>query len=147
NEVGALDTIERNAAGASQFAPQVSGLVSTLLGGGNATAQAGNIQANLDAYRKTLTPFANGAMVGNNPALKAQLDTIASDVANNVNAQFAGAGRDLSGLNQQALARGIAQGEAPVLAGQYNQDLQNQIGAAGALYGAGNTTAGMLSGL
>jgi hypothetical protein len=86
-------------------------------------------------------------MVGNNPALQAQLDQIASDTTNQVNGQFAAAGRDMSGMNQQTLARGIAQGEAPVIAGQYNQDVANQLSAANSLYGAQNSTSGLLSGL
>ncbi len=45
-----------------------------------------------------------------------------------------------------AYGRGIAAGEAPVIAGQYNTDIANQRGAQDALYGAGNTTAGMLGG-
>jgi Chaperone of endosialidase len=36
---------------------------------------------------------------------------------------------------------------APVIAAQHNQDTANRIAAATALYGAGNTTAGALSGL
>jgi Chaperone of endosialidase len=63
-----------------------------------------------------------------------------------VNGQFAAAGRDFSGANQQALARGLAQGEAPVIAAQYNQDVANQMGAVNSLYGAGNTTANTLAG-
>jgi hypothetical protein len=145
-ESSALGTIETNASNASQFNPQLTSLVSNLFAGGNANAQVGNIQSNLDAYKSFLTPMANGSMVGSNPALRSQLDTIANDVSTNVNGQFAAAGRDASGLNQQTLARGIAQGEAPVIANQYNQDRQNQLDAATALYGAGNTTAGLLSG-
>jgi hypothetical protein len=64
-----------------------------------------------------------------------------------VNGMFAGAGRDLSGLNQQALARGLSQGEGQLIANQYNQNAANQLGAMGSLYGAGNTTAGLLSNL
>src|SRR5262249_17620864 len=60
---------------------------------------------------------------------------------------FAGAGRDLSGLNQQALARGLSQGEGQLIANQYNQNAATQLGAMGSLYGAGNTTAGLLSSL
>ncbi len=101
----------------------------------------------MDAYRSQLTPYANGSMIGNNPALKAQLDTIMSDVGNSVNGQFAAAGRDMSGANQQAYGRGVAQGVAPVLANQYNQDVNNQINAAGQLYGAQNSTSGLLSAL
>src|SRR5262249_6042974 len=48
---------------------------------------------------------------------------------------------------QQALARGIAQGEAPVLADAYNQALGNQVAAIDKLYGAGGQTAGLLSNL
>ena len=70
-----------------------------------------------------------------------------SDITNQVNSQFAGAGRDMSGMNTQTLARGLAQGEGQLIANQYNQNVGNQLGAMGALYGAGNTTGGLLSGL
>jgi hypothetical protein len=63
-----------------------------------------------------------------------------SDITDQVNGSFAGAGRDFSGAHFQALGRGISQGLAPVLANQYNTDVANQRGAADALYGAGNTT-------
>jgi hypothetical protein len=86
-------------------------------------------------------------MIGNNPALQAQLAQIASDTTNQVNGQFAAAGRSGSGMNQQALGRGIAQGEAPVIANQYNQDVGNQMNAANSLYGAQNSTSGLMSGL
>jgi hypothetical protein len=39
------------------------------------------------------------------------------------------------------------QGVAPTIAAQYNQNVNNQQGAAGNLYNAGNTNAGILSGL
>jgi hypothetical protein len=86
-------------------------------------------------------------MIGNNPALAAQLAQIQTDVGNSVNGQFAAAGRDMSGANQMAYGRGVAAGEAPVIAAQYNQDVANQINAANALYNAGNSTAGTLSGM
>jgi hypothetical protein len=143
----AISQLEQNASAGNPYAGQISSLAGNLLNGGGATAQAGNVQSGLDAYRSQLTPYANGSMVGQNSALKDQLSQIATDVSNQVNGQFAGAGRDLSGMNQQTLARGIAQGEAPVIANQYNQDVQNQLNAAGQLYGAQNTTSGLLSGL
>jgi hypothetical protein len=146
-ESGALDTLQRNAGQASQFAPAITNFANNLLSGGNAGAESGNIQNGLSTFQNQLTPYANGSMIGNNPALKAQLDTIMSDVGNNINGQFAAAGRDFSGANQQAYGRGVAQGIAPVLASQYNQDVANQINAAGQLYGAQNTTSGLLAGL
>ena len=75
------------------------------------------------------------------------LDVLKNDVSTQVNGMFAGAGRDLSGMNQQALARGITQAEAPVLLDAYNRALAGQRSAIDLLYGAGGQTAGLLSNL
>ena len=144
-ESSALDTLQNNAAQGNPYAGQIGSYAQSLLSGGGATAQAGNVQDNLASYQNWLTPYANGSMIGNNPALMAQLAQIQSDVGNSVNSQFAAAGRDFSGANQMALGRGIAAAEAPVIAAQYNQDVANQMAAANALYGAGNTTANTLA--
>ncbi len=63
------------------------------------------------------------------PGMKGVLDTIRNDISNQINGQFAGAGRSLSGLNQQTLSRGISQGEAVPLLNQYNQNFSNMLGA------------------
>ncbi len=123
-----------------------TGLTSAETGALN-TLQSNASQGNLGTFQSQLTPYANGSMVGNNPALAAQLAQIQTDVGNSVNGQFAAAGRDMSGANQMAYGRGVAAGEAPVIASQYNQDVANQINAANALYNAGNTTAGTLAGM
>lgn len=146
-ESGALDRLSQNASQGNPYAGQIGGYAASLLSGGGANVQAGNVQGNLDAFRSQLTPYASGGMVGNNPALAAQLAQIQTDVGNAVNGQFAAAGRDFSGANQMAYGRGVAAAEAPVIAAQYNQDVANQINAANALYGACNTTAGTLAGM
>lgn len=147
-ENSAFNTLQGNANNyGATTAPQIGNYASNLLNGGGANAQAGNIQGGLDTLRSQLTPFASGSMVGNNPGLQAQLDQIRTDTTNQVNGSFAGAGRDFSGANQMALGRGIAAGQAPVIAQQYNQDVQNQLGAANSLYGAQNSTGGLLAGL
>jgi Chaperone of endosialidase len=146
-ETGALNTLQSNAAQGDPFAGQINAYAQSLLNGGGANAQASNVQGNLNTLQNQLTPYADGSQIGNNPALAAQLAQIQSDVGNSVNGQFAAAGRDFSGANQQAYGRGVAAGEAPVIAAQYNQDVANQLNAANALYNAGNTTAGTLSGL
>ena len=66
------------------------------------------LQSGLSSLQSQLTPYANGSMIGNNSALQAQLDQIATDTTNQVNSQFAAAGRDGSGMNQQALARAVS---------------------------------------
>jgi hypothetical protein len=146
-ESGALNQLQANAAGGNPYAGQIASYASNLLNGGGASAQAPALQTGLSTLQSQLTPYANGSMIGNAPALQAQLQQIATDTTNQVNGQFAAAGRDLSGANQMALGRGIAAGEAPVIAGQYDQDVANQMNAANTLYGAQNTTGGLLSGL
>lgn len=146
-ETGALNTLQANAAEGNPYAGQVGDYARSMLSGGGANAQAGMVQGGLDALKSQLSPYANGSMIGNNPALAAQLAQIRSDVSNSVNGQYAAAGRDFSGANLMALGRGVAAAEAPVVAAQYNQDVANQMNAANALYNAGNTTAGTLSGM
>jgi hypothetical protein len=148
NENYAVNQLTQNALGGNPFAPTISNYATSLLGGGGATAQAGNIQGGLDAYRASLQPYASGSMVGKiSPQLQQMLDITGTNAAEAINQQFAGAGRDLSGYNQRAVGQGIAQAQSPYLFNQYNQDIQNQLNAAGQLYGAGNTTAGLLTGL
>src|SRR5882762_5900507 len=144
-EQNAFGQLQSNAQGGYPYAGQLNSYVANLLGGGGANAQAGNVSGNLANYQNTLQPWASGAMgdPANNPALAQLLQTIRSDTTGAINQQFAGAGRDLSGMNQQAIARGLAQGEAPALLNAQQMGLS----AAGSLYGAGNTTAGILSGL
>lgn len=139
---GALGTIEANANAGNPYAAPTGRVAMGLLNGGGAQNNDAAISSNLANYQGLLTPFANGSMVGQNQALQSQLGT---DVTNQVNSQFAAAGRDGSPANLQALSRGISQGEAPVIANQYNQDVQNQLAAANSLYGAGNTTYGLLN--
>ena len=143
-ETGALNTLQANAGQGNPYAGGIGSYAQSLLGGGGANAQAGNVQANLGTLQSQLNPYANGSMVGNNPALAAQLAQIQNDVGSSINGQFAAAGRDLSGANQMAYGRGVAAAEAPIIAQQYNQDVSNQINAANALYGAGNSTANTL---
>jgi hypothetical protein len=144
-QTGALNSIESNANAGNPYAAPTGNVAMGLLNGGGARNNDAAISGNLSSYQGLLSPYANGSMIGQNKALQSQLGTIGSDVTNQVNAQFAAAGRDGSGANLQALGRGIAQGEAPVIANQYNQDVSNQLNAAGSLYGAGNTTYGLLN--
>ena len=145
SELSALDNLTANSGFLNQFTPQATGLANDLLHGG--TDHTGMVNDAYAQYQKALQPFASGDYLNpaSNPALQGYLGTIQNDVANQVNGMFAGAGRDLSGANQQALARGIAQGEAPVLNDAYNTARNQQLVAINSLYRAGNTTGGLLS--
>lgn len=149
NETGAIDSMVRNAGTAGQFAPQIADFAKTLLGGGGATDQAGNINANYQRYVDQTNPLASNTNYNplETPGFSDALTTKIADITNATNGSFAAAGRDFSGANSQTLGRGIFQGIAPTIADQYNRNVQNQQGAAGNLYQAGNTNAGLLSGL
>jgi hypothetical protein len=142
---GAINTLTANGQAGDPNAPAVNAGTAGLLNGGGANANNPAITQNLTNYQGLLGSTASGANIGANTALKPQLDQIATDTTNNINSQFAAAGRDGSPANAMAVARGIAAGEAPVIASQYNTDVQNQMTAAANLYGAGNTTYGMLN--
>jgi hypothetical protein len=148
-ESGALNTIEGNAGQAGQFAPQIKQFATDLFNGGGATNQAGNVNANYQRYVDQTNPLASNTNYDprNTPGFSDALNTTISDITNGTNGQFAAAGRDFSGANSMALGRGIMQGVAPTIAAQYNQNVQNQQGAAGNLFAGGNTAAGIQTGM
>jgi hypothetical protein len=148
-ETGALNSLNALGAQGNQFAGQIGGVANNLLAGGNANAQSGLINNAYSQYQQQLNPYLQSSFLDprNTPGFSDALNAVNSDITNQVNGQFAAAGRDMSGMNTQALARGLSQGEGQLVANQYNQNAQNQLGAMGSLYGAGNTTGGLLSGL
>jgi len=160
--IGSLNGLSGN----TSPSPQQSEAVANLQGSANAIPNFGDAAANsvnpllngtysgmltgaLNDYKTTLSPYLSSSYLNpmTTPGLSDALGTVKSDVTNQVNDQFAAAGRDLSPANTTALARGISQGEAPIIADQYNRNVAAQQGAAGALYGAGASTPGMLSNL
>jgi len=146
SQTNAVNSITAGASGLPNFAPQATALTSDLFAGG--PDRTGTLSDAYKSYTEGMTPTARGDYVNpnSNPALRGYLDTINADVSNNVNSLFGAAGRDLSGAHTQALARGIAQGEAPVLANEYNFERGNQLAAQGGLLSAGmGTTAGLSS--
>jgi hypothetical protein len=147
DQQGVLNKVISNANNTPDYSAPINSGVTGLLNGGGATRYDPQITANLDALKTGIMgQTASGANIGQNPALKAQLDQITSDVTNQVNSQWAAAGRDGSPGSTQALARGVASGVAPVIAAQYNTDADRALNAATSLYGAGNTTYGLLNG-
>jgi hypothetical protein len=148
-ESSAISGLNSSSGYLSQFLPQATDLANSLLSGGNAQAQAPLINNAYAQYQAQLNPYLQSSYVDprNTPGFSDALAATNADITNQVNGMFAGAGRDLSGLNTQTLARGLSQGEGQLIANQYNQNVSNQLGAMGSLYGAGNTTAGLLSSL
>lgn len=146
---GAIDQLQQSANQGNPYASQIGSYTSNLLNGGGANAQAGNVQSGFDAYKAQTNPLASNTNYDpmQTPGIGQQLQNIMNDVGGSINSQFAAAGRDMSGANQQAYGRGVTQGMAPILTQQYNQNVQNQQGAASNLLNASNTNAGLLTGM
>ena len=111
----------------NQFAPAIGTVANTLLYGGGANNQAGLISKANAQYQQELNPYLQSSFLDpmNTPGFGAALSATNSDITNQINSQFAAAGRDLSGMNTQTLARGLSQGEGQLIANQYNQNVQN----------------------
>src|ERR1700712_3158970 len=58
-ETGALNQLSQNAAQGNPYAGQIGGYAQSLLNGGGANAQAGNVQNNLGTLQGQLTPYAS----------------------------------------------------------------------------------------
>jgi hypothetical protein len=145
---GAIDQLQQSANQGNPFAGQINDFTTNLLNGGGATAQSGAVQGGLDQYKQQMAKYADPNYSSlNDPKLQAALAQIQSDVGSSVNSQFAAAGRDMSGANQMAYGRGVSAAQAPLILDQFNQDRSLQQNAAGSLYGAQNTTSGLLSGM
>lgn len=142
----AINKVIANANGTPNFQPQINSGTYGLLNGGGAQSNDGAIKSNLGNYTAGMSTYTdpNYSTINSAP-VRAALDQVASDTTNSVNSGWAAAGRDGSPGNAQALGRGIASAEAPLILNQANQDVATRTGALNSTYGAGNTTYGMLN--
>ncbi len=124
NEINAFNQAGNSAMALPNFGPAASQTASNILQTG------GDPTGILRREASNLNPTASGSLdPTQTPGMANVLKTIQNDVSNQVNSQFAGAGRSLSGLNEQTLARGLSQGEAVPLLNQYNQNFANMLGS------------------
>ena len=144
----AFNQLEANATAGNPFTGGITTAANGALNYDNAD-QVGLLKDAYGTLQNNLGDYASGKYldVANNPQLQAALKVAADDAQNRINQQFAGSGRSMSGMNQQTVARGVTQAEAPLLLDQFNRQQQNQIAAANALFGGAGQTASGVSGL
>jgi hypothetical protein len=140
SQTAAFGQLKDNALQGSPWVAQQSQLAGDLYGTADRTGIVGDAYG---ALQGQLGDYASGKYLDpmSNPQMQAMLQQVGDDAANRVNAQFAGAGRDLSGANQMAVGRGVTQAQLPLLLDQYNRAQGQQFDAAKTLYGAGSDTA------
>lgn len=141
-------TLTAEAASTPSFAAPASAGVTGLLGGGGANTYSPILSSAYSAMGSELSPLLNPSNLNpmNTPGFSTALSTVNNDITNQVNSEFAAAGRDMSPANTTALARGLSQGEGGLLAGQYNTNVSNLENAANQYFNAGNSTATGLTG-
>ncbi len=139
---GALSQGMNNASGLQNFTGQATNAANSFLGGD----PTGLLGPAYQQYQNQVNPIANASLNPmQTPGFSNALGTVNNDITNQVNGEFAGAGRSGSGLNTQQLARGLGQGEGQMISNQYNQNVSNTQGAANGLLGAGMGTAGAMN--
>lgn len=141
----AVANLQSAASQTPNFGASAAGAVSPILNG----TYSGMLTGALNDYKSTLSPYLASSYLNpmSTPGFADALNATNRDITNKVDSQFAAAGRDLSPANTQALATGLSQGEGQLIANQFNQNVNAQQGAAGALYGAGSAMPGMLANL
>jgi hypothetical protein len=138
----ALAQLMQNAGGIQNFTGQATGAANNFIGGD----PTGLLSPAYKQYQQTMNPIAQASLNPmNTPGFSNALGTMNQDITNQVNGEFAGAGRSGSGLNTQQLARGISQGDSQAIANQYNQNVSNVQGASNGLLAAGAGTAGAMN--
>lgn len=146
----ALNILEAQSGGLSRYAPTLNNIANTYLQGGETGQILGFARNTLQDAQSRLAPYTTmDTNPYSNPAFKALTDTLQSDISNQINSQYAGAGYSpvRTGDYAQTLGRGIAQGVAPTFLNAYQTLEGLKTGAINNLYGYGNTTAGILGNL
>lgn len=145
-QTSALNTLNAATSNLPNYTPQASNVASNEFNYNTNPQQ--NIETNaLTGINTTLSPYLSSSYLNptTTPGLSTQLQGVGNTISNQINDQFAAAGRDLSPGNTTALAYGLEQGEAPILTNQYNANVAAQEGAASTAFGAANTAAGGLT--
>jgi hypothetical protein len=145
NENAALTGMAGNAQTAGGYGSQIQGLTDNLFAGGGFGAGVPGIQQAWQTAQGTLNPIATGNLdPSQNPMMQQMIQQITDQARNSVGSQFAGAGRSFSGAHAGATGKAITEGLAPTLFNQYNQNVQNAMGAAGGLMSGAQGTSGAL---
>lgn len=146
DQVGAINDLKSQVSAGNPNAGAIMDLANDQLG---TQSQSGMVKTGYDDLTRRLTPTADGANldVTENPYLQKLLQQVGDNAAMRTNAQFAGAGRDMSGANQMAVGKGVTQAQLPLLFDQYNREQARTDAAARDLYGASGTTASSITAL
>lgn len=145
----AVKNLVASAGALPSFGGEASGALGKLFGS-STTPQVGMLSGAFDTLRGNIGGTASGAELDpySTPGFADAIKTATQDITDKVKGVYSASGRDPSGAGSFAgsLGRGLTQGIAPTIAAQYNQNKQNQLNAAGTLFGGAGSTAGAITG-
>jgi hypothetical protein len=134
NENQAITGMVNNANIAGGYTDQMRQLTDRLFAGGGLGQGMPALQQAWQTAQGALNPIATGNLdPSQNPQMQQMIQQITDRARNSVGSQFAGAGRSFSGAHAGATGKAITEGLAPTLFNQYNQNVQNAMGASGQL--------------
>lgn len=146
----AIDNLLSSTQNLPNFTPQATSAVNSLFSSSNAP-QVGMLQSAYGDQRANLAGIAdpNNLDPYKTPGLSDAIATMTGDITKNIKGVYAGSGRDPSGAGSFAgsLGRGLTQGIAPMIAGQYNTNVGNLMSANNAMMTGASNTASGISGL
>ena len=136
DQLDAFAKLKTNAAAGNPNTADIQKLAQDQFAASSNSGQVG------DAYKTLqdqLGDYASGKKLdfANDPYVQQMLKMVGDDTQSRINRMYAGAGRDLSGINQQAIARGVQQAQLPILSDLFQKGQQNQITTADILNRAG----------
>ena len=129
--------------GATDIARQGNPLVDPALQNAQNVLAGGGMTDRQREAQTALMPYATGEYLGGgNPYLEDILGRTATDTSERIRSEMAGLGRTGSGAHQGILAENLADASNRLRYQDYNQQVQNQMAAAGQVFGMGDTAAG-----
>lgn len=136
-QLSSYETLKANSKAGNPWSPQIGELAGDQF---NAADRTGTVAQGYSDLQRRLRDTADGKNLdlANNTYLQGMLTQVGDDVMNRVNAGFAAAGRDLSGANQSAVAKGVTAAQLPLLLDFFNKEQARTDAAARDL----NTSAG-----
>lgn len=130
----AFDQLKTTAAAGNPWAGDQRSLTNDLYATPDRTGDVSSAYSELEGRIGRHANASNDPM--SDPGFAALISQVGTDAQDRINAQFAGAGRDLSGANQMVVGKGVTQATLPVMVDQYNRNRETQIGTSGQLYDA-----------
>lgn len=150
NQGGALTKLNDSVSNLPNFGGAGADAIGRLFSS-NAAPQVGMLNTAYDTLRSNLSPTASGANLNpyDTPGFGDALKTTMDDITNRTKGVYAASGRDPSGAGSfaQSLGRGLTQGVAPTIAGQYNTNFGNMVNANNSLFSGAGSTASNINNL